>query len=140
VVAFVVSLVALVLSLAVVIAVARRRPVGAPLTWGEAMVASTYAFFVMFLAYGIVPHQWLAWADNELNWRADKILYGPGDLVAKLPFTVTYQVIRDLIAAGLYVVFLGGQVYLWSMWQNRGKTKPAELPVSSYGRPLVKKA
>ncbi len=139
-VAFVVSLVALVLFLAVVIAVARRRPVGAPLTWGEAMVASTYAFFVMFLAYGIVPHQWLAWADNELNWRADKILYGPGDLVAKLPFTVTYQVIRDLIAAGLYVVFLGGQVYLWSMWQNRGKTKPAELPVSSYGRPLVKKA
>ena len=139
-VAFVVSLVALVLSLAVVIAVARRRPVGAPVTWGEAMVASTYAFFVMFLAYGIVPHQWLAWADNELNWRADKILFGPGDLVAKLPFTVTYQVIRDLIAAGLYVVFLGGQVYLWSMWQNRGKTKPAELPVSSYGRPLVKKA
>jgi hypothetical protein len=31
-------------------------------------------------------------------------------------------------------------VALWSMWQNRGKTKPAELPVSSYGRPLVKKA
>jgi hypothetical protein len=140
VVAFVVSLVALVLSLAVVIAVARRRPVGAPVTWGEAMVASTYAFFVMFLAYGVVPHQWLAWADNELNWRADKILYGPGDIVAKLPFTVTYQVLRDLIAAGLYVVFLGAQVFLWSMWQNRGKTKPAELPVSSYGRPLVKKA
>jgi starvation-inducible outer membrane lipoprotein len=60
--------------------------------------------------------------------------------VAKLPFTVTYQVLRDIIAAGLYVVFLGGMVVLWSMWQNRGKTKPAELPVSSYGRPLVKKA
>jgi hypothetical protein len=140
VVAFVVSLVALVLAVAVVLVVARRRPVGAPVTWGEAMVASTYAFFVMFLAYGIVPHQWLAWADNELNWRADKILFGPADLFDKLPFTVTYQVIRDVIAAGLYVVFLGGQVYLWSMWQNRGKTKPAELPVSSYGRPLVKKA
>jgi hypothetical protein len=140
VVAFVVSLVALVLSVAVVLVVARRRPVGAPVTWGEAMVASTYAFFVMFLAYGIVPHQWLAWADNELNWRADKILFGPGDLFDKLPFTMTYQVIRDLIAAGIYVVFLGAQMFLWSMWQARGKTKPAELPVSSYGRPLVKKA
>jgi hypothetical protein len=64
----------------------------------------------------------------------------PGDLLAKLPFTLTYQVIRDVIAAGIYVVFLGGQMYLWSMWQARGKTKPAELPVSSYGRPLVKKA
>jgi hypothetical protein len=140
VVAFVVSLVALGLCVAGIVAYARRRLPGAPVTWGEAMAASTFIFFVMFLAYGIVPHQWLAWADNELNWRADKILYGPGDLVAKLPFTVTYQVLRDLIAAGLYIVFLGGQVVLWSMWQNRGKTKPAELPVSSYGRPLVKKA
>ena len=139
-VAFVVSLVALVLATSVVVLVARRRPVGAPVTWGEAMIAATYAFFVMFLAYGIVPHQWLAWADNELNWRADKILYGPGDLFDKLPFTVTYQVIRDVVAAGIYVVFLGAQVALWMMWQNRGKTKPAELPVSSYGRPLVKKA
>jgi hypothetical protein len=140
VVAFVVSLVALVLATAVVVLVARRRPVGAPVTWGEAMIAATYAFFVMFLAYGIVPHQWLAWADNELNWRADKILYGPGDLFDKLPFTLTYQVIRDIVAAGIYVVFLGAQVALWMMWQNRGRTKPAELPVSSYGRPLVKKA
>jgi hypothetical protein len=140
VVAFVVSLIALVLSVAVIVLVARRRPVGAPLTWGEAMIASTYAFFVMFLAYGIVPHQWLAWADNELSWRADKILLGWGDIFDKLPFTLTYQVIRDVVAAGLYVVFLGAQVFLWSMWQNRGKTKPAELPVSSYGRPLVKKA
>ena len=139
-VAFVVSLVALGISVGAIVAYARRRPPGAPLTWGEAMAAATFSFFVMFLAYGIVPHQWLAWADNELNWRADKILYGPGDIVAKLPFTVTYQVLRDLIAAGLYVVFLGGQVFLWSMWQNRGKTKPAEMPVSSYGRPLVKKA
>jgi ferredoxin len=39
-----------------------------------------------------------------------------------------------------HVVFLGAQVALWMMWQNRGRTKPAELPVSSYGRPLVKKA
>jgi hypothetical protein len=140
VVAFGVSLVALGLCVAGIVAYGRRRPPGTPVTWGEAMAASTFVFFVMFLAYGIVPHQWLAWADNELNWRADKILYGPGDIVAKLPFTVTYQVLRDTIAAGLYVVFLGGMVALWSMWQNRGKTKPAELPVSSYGRPLVKKA
>jgi hypothetical protein len=132
--------VALGLCVAAIVAYARRRRPGAPLTWGEAMAAAVFVYLTMFLAYGIVPHQWLAWADNELNWRADKILYGPGDLVAKLPFTMTYQVLRDIIAAGLYVVFLGGMVVLWSMWQNRGKTKPAELPVSSYGRPLVKKA
>jgi phosphatidylglycerophosphate synthase len=140
VVAFVVALMALVLAVGLVLTVARRRPPGAALTWGEAMAAAAFVFFTMFLAYGIVPHQWLAWADNELNWRADKILYGPGDIVAKLPFTVTYQVLRDIIVAGIYVVFLSAMVLLWSMWQSRGKTKPAELPVSSYGRPLVKKA
>ena len=139
-VAFLVSFVATILLTLAVIPYGKRRPPGTPITWGQAMLAATYAFAVLFLAYGIVPHQWLAWADNELNWRADKILYGPGDIVAKLPFTVTYQVLRDLVAATIYVVFLGGMVFVWSMWQRRGKTKPAELPVSSYGRPLVKKA
>jgi hypothetical protein len=138
--AFGTALVTLGICVGIIFAVARRRPPGTTPTWGEAMAAAVFVYFTMFLAYGIVPHQWLAWSDNELNWRADKILYGPGDIVAKLPFTVTYQVIRDIIAAGLYVVFLSGMVFMWSMWQGRGKTKPAELPVSSYGRPLVKKA
>jgi hypothetical protein len=133
-------MIATLLMVAVCLYVGARRPIGTPVTWGEAMVAGTWVFAIMLLAYGIVPHQWLAWADNELNWRADKILYGPGDLVAKLPFTITYQVLRDLVAATIYIVFLGAQVFLWSTWQARGKTKPAELPVSSYGRPLVKKA
>jgi hypothetical protein len=137
--AFGTALVALILCVTAIVLYSRRRAPGTPLTWGEAMPAAVFVYFTMFLAYGVVPHQWLAWSDNELNWRADKILYGPGDVVAKLPFTVTYQVLRDMVAAGLYVVFLGGMVFLWSLWQNRGKTKPAELPVSSYGRPLVKK-
>ena len=138
--AFVTALVVLGLCVTTIVLYSRRRAPGTPVTWGEAMAAAAFVYFTMFLAYGIVPHQWLAWADNELNWRADKILYGPGDLVAKLPFTVTYQVLRDIVAATIYIVFLSGMVLLWSMWQNRGKTKPAELPVSSYGRPLVKKA
>ncbi len=139
-VAFVASLLITGALVAVVFPMAKRRPVGSPLTWGEAMVASVFVFFVMFLAYGVVPHQWLSWADNELNWRADKILMGPGDLVDKLPFTVTYQVIRDIVAATIYIIFLGVQIALWTMWQARGKAKPAELPVSTFGRPLVKRA
>ena len=47
----------------------RRRPEPAPLTWGEAMVAALWAFFVSFWWYGIIPHQWLTFADNELLWR-----------------------------------------------------------------------
>ena len=58
----------------------KRRPPGTPLTWGEAMVASVYCFFLLFWIYGVVPHLWLAWADNELRWRPDKLLFGPGEL------------------------------------------------------------
>ena len=54
-----------------------KRPVGKPLTWAEAMIGSVYVFTVFFLAYGVVPHQWLTHADNELNWRPDKLLTGP---------------------------------------------------------------
>jgi hypothetical protein len=118
----------------------KRRPVGVPPTWGEAMAAAAFAYLLLFFAYGVVPHSWLAYADNELAWRSDKILNGPGNIVGKLPFTVTYQVLRDIIAATIYIVFLGGQIAIWSVWQSRGKTKPKEIETSSYGRPLVKKA
>ena len=117
----------------------RRRPVGTPLSWGEAMAAATYVFLIIFLIYGVVPHQWLAFADNEWGWRRDKLVFGPGDIVHNaLPFEVTYEAVRDIIAAGIYIVALGAQIALWSMWQNRGKEKPKEIETSAFGRPLVR--
>src|SRR5262245_61701417 len=80
-VAFTMSiLVTVVMALGLVL-VGKRRPVGTPLTWGEAMVASVYVFFLLFWAYGVVPHLWLAWADNELTWRPDKLVFGPGEIL-----------------------------------------------------------
>ena len=138
-VAFVFSALATILASAVIPLYAKRRTPGTPLSWGEANVAALYVFFVMFLAWGILPHQWLTFADKDLQWRKDKILFGPADIVDKLPFTVTYEVIRDLIAVGIYGVTLGGMIALWAIWQNRGKEKPKEIPTSAYGRPLVRK-
>jgi len=140
-VAFSLSVLVLVVCVVGVVLYAKRRPVGTPTTWGEAMVASVFIFGVMFVAYGIAPHQWLAFADNQLRWRSDKILMGPGDVVKNVvPFTVSYQAIRDIIAAVIYIVFLGVQIWLWGFWQNRGKVKPKALPVSAFGRPLLKPA
>jgi Na+-driven multidrug efflux pump len=128
---------------ALAMAYGKRRPVGTPLTWGEAMFAAAYVFLIIFLIYGVVPHQWLAYADNELGWRKDKLLAGPASVTEKsinldFPMTISYEHIRDVIAAGIYIVALGVQIALWSMWQNRGKTKPKEIPTSAFGRPLVK--
>lgn len=123
---------------------AKRRPVGTPLTWGEAMLGAGYVFLIFFLAYGVVPDRWLLWADNELNWREDRLVFGPGDILKPqaeggwLPFTINYRTVRDLIAVGIYGVALGVNIWMWAAWQNRGKQVEEPEPVSEYGRPLVK--
>ncbi len=128
---------------------ARRRPVGTPVTWGEAMVGSVYVFFLAFMAYGVIPHQWLTLAENEWGFRADRILYGPGDIVRPIsqggwfPFDITYRALSDIVATLFYVVFLGVQIWMWAAWQNRGKTadsraQAALSQTSSFGRPLIK--
>jgi len=108
-------------------------------------MAATYLFFLAFWAYGVVPHQWLTYADNELNWRSDAILIGPGaTFFEDFPVAVNKQVVRDLIAVVIYGIALGVHVWLGSMWQNRAKVRAAKQAAleagttTSYGRPLVK--
>ena len=139
-VAFVASLLVLILLLAPIGVSRNRRPVGTWLSWGEAMAGAAYVFLVMFWAYGVVPHQWLSWADGDLSWRPDKMVLGPGDVLQTyLPFEMSYQTIRDMIVVGIYVVFLGGQIAMWALWQGRGDVKPGdEVERSRYGRPLVR--
>jgi hypothetical protein len=154
VVAFLLTILIGVVLVAPVFPYAKRRPVGTPLTWGEAIVGATYIFFVLFWIYGVVPHHWLTWADAELNWRPDVIWLGPGGQMVTpitgwtittpwFPIMISAMVIRDIIAVLIYVVLLGGQIWIWSWWQNRGKRadeQQAIEPVSQYGRPLMKRA
>ncbi len=140
-VAFGVSLAVTFGSIAAGLSRMKRRPLDTPLTWGEAMLAATFVFFVLFMAYGVVPHQWLTWADNELNWRPDRLLAGPGAVFTKLPFDLTYLVLRDVVVSAIYGAFLVAQVVVWKLWQTRGKagaTGQPELETSPFGRPLVK--
>lgn len=145
-VAFIGSLIVSVLLLGVVLAVAKRRRVGADLSWGEAMVAATFVFFGLFWIYGVVPHQWLTWAENELSWRPDRYLAGPSGTGAltDVPFNVSYETLAHLIAVTIYAVFLGAQIALWSVWQGRGdkaerRRKALEEKTTAYGRPLARK-
>lgn len=143
-VAFVGSILVTVLMAAGIAWYGKRRPVGQPLTWGEAMVGATYVFFLLFWAYGVVPDRWLAWADNELRWRPDKLLFGPGEILKPqandgwLPFTITWQTVRDIIATGIYGVMLAANVAGFVLWQKRGKKAEQAVERSDYGRPLVR--
>ena len=149
--AFVSSLVILFLGVGICLFIGRRRPLGTPLTWGEAFVAATFVFGLMVVAYGVIPHQWLDYADNELLWRPDRILLAIsangitfGDaakaVTARGRIFISYQTIRDFVAAGLYIVFLGVQMYMWAAWQKRGRSKAGLEPTSRFGRPLIRKA
>ncbi|MEC8486195.1 MAG: hypothetical protein VXY65_03935, partial [Actinomycetota bacterium] len=84
--AFLVSFIASNILTFAVIPYGRRRPVGTPTSWGEAMVGSVYAFGVMFLAFGIVPHQWIDHADKDLGWDRSKIIFGPGGILKPQAF------------------------------------------------------
>ena len=138
---------AIALSLAV-IPYGKRRPVGKPISWGEGMLASIYAFGVMFLAFGIVPHQWIDHADKNLGWSKDKIIYGPGGILKPQsaggwnPITLQYEAVRDIVVVILHVIFFGLIIFIWGWWQKRGQVSAAgtEIETSSYGRPLVRKS
>lgn len=153
-VAFITSLILLVALLSPVFWYAKRRHVGDPLTWGEAIVSATYVFFILFWAYGVVPHQWLTWADAELNWRPDLVWLGPGGSMTLpvvgwtfetpwFPLTISAQAFRDVIATVIYIVLLGVQIRFWVWWQDRDKRAEAQVaiePKTPYGRPLIKRA
>ena len=129
-----------------VIVVGKRRPVDRKATWGEAMFGSAYVFFVVFLAFGVVPHQWIDHADKELGWRKDKLIFGPFNVLkpqefgGPFPFTISYEALRDIVVLVIHGIYIGLFIYLFAWWQKRGEVKPAALPSSTYGRPLVKKA
>jgi hypothetical protein len=129
-----------------VIPYSKRRPAGTPTSWGEAMLAAVFGFAVMFIAFGVVPHQWLSHADKDLGWNKAKILYGPFDLFKPkalggwFPFTMQYEALRDTIVVVIHVWYFGLMIFLWSVWQKRGRTSTStEVATSTYGRPLVRK-
>jgi hypothetical protein len=141
VVAFATSLILGLIGCAAVVVYGKRRPVGTPISWGEAMLAATFAFLMFFWWYGVIPNQWLSWADNELNWRSDAYLIqsGGSGLDGHWPIDINKQVLRDIIVVGIYGLGLGLHVALWAIWNDRSKERPVEVPASRYGRPLVRK-
>ncbi len=144
--AFIVSFGATLLLAFAAIPYGKRRPQGRPTSWGEAMLAATYVFGVMFMAFGVVPHQWIDHANNDLGWDRTKLIYGPGGLLKPQsaggwnPITLQYEAIRDIIVVVLHALFFGLIIFIWNWWQTRdARTTVPAIETSSYGRPLVRR-
>ena len=57
-----------VVALALAMVVSRDpRPQDRPTTWAEAMAGAVAVFFLMTLAYGIIPHEWITFSDKYLQ-------------------------------------------------------------------------
>jgi hypothetical protein len=127
--------------LAIVLYSKRREP-GRFLSWGEAMLATGFAFVMFNLWYGVIPHQWITLADNEWGWRSDRILLEPmsiGSFTVQ-PLTVSYQAARDIVVLLIYGVALSLHIFHWAQWQDRAKPKETVVPTTTYGRPLARKS
>jgi len=139
-VAFTGSLIVMFAMAGAVVLYAKRRPVGTPLSWGEAMASATYCTMGLFWAFGVVPHQWLSYAEGTLKMRSDALLAGPGStgIAQWSPIVISKQTLSDSIAVGIYGLAFTLTIVLWSVWQGRGNKKTEEIETSNYGRPLVK--
>jgi lysylphosphatidylglycerol synthetase-like protein (DUF2156 family) len=108
-------------------------------TWVEAMLGALGVFAFFVLVYGVIPHEWLTFANSYLNMSSDRFVTHPLDRYVKLP----YSALRDAVAALIYVIGLGANVVVWYRWQDRLAPKPEKEPTeatvvrtSRFGRPL----
>ena len=132
----------LVIGLIIIMVLMRRPKSERPATWAQCMAGAVGTFAMFALAYAIVPHEWITFADKYLQWGTTKFLVRSGQevLFLKFPFDINMKAISDIIAVGIYVVMFGLNLFLFSAWQKRGQEK-AETPdaapkTSRFGRPL----
>ena len=134
----------IVLTLAV-IPYGKRRPVGKPVSWGEAMLGAVYAFGVMFLAFGIVPHQWIDHADRNLGWTQRQASSSDPAASCKpqadggwFPFTLQYEAVRDIVVVLIHVIFFGLLIFIWLVVaEARPAVKPGTEIETSLVRPTA---
>ena len=136
------SLVLLAIGLAILFWLMKRPKPNRPATWAECMAGAVGVLALMTLAYGIIPHEWITFSDAYLRWDTTRFLVRSGQeiLFFDFPFDINQQAVRDVVASGIYIVFLGLNLVLFVKWQQRGQVDDAaaaETPkVSRFGRPL----
>jgi hypothetical protein len=117
------------------------RPQDRPTTWAEAMAGAVGVFFLITLAYGVIPHEWITFSDKYLQWTPDKPVF------ETYLIKPNYQQLRDFIVVGIYGAFFLLNLRLWVLWQGRLVPKPEPaveegkvVRTSRFGRPVKSKA
>lgn len=125
----------------------RPEPPDHQASWAACYLGAVGVFALMTLAYGVVPHEWMEFANAYLEWgdtgafiwqSSQDMLFFPWNW----PFNLDYPALRDIVVTGIYLVLIGLNVVLFVKWQDRKKVVEAPAgettPVrrSRFGRPL----
>jgi hypothetical protein len=143
------TLITIVMLIPILVMLRRPKP-DRPTTWAQAMAGSVYVFALMLLVYAVIPHEWITFADNYLQWGKDKYVIKSTTAIPfwesqNWPFSVDMQAVRDVVAVGIYLVFFAGNIALFVLWQDRktrtedAEEKPVVVGRSRFGRPLKAK-
>ena len=113
------------------------------MTWARATVAAMISWLALLFFFGIVPSEWLTFAQTELEWSSQRVaLVIPPILVLGNTIEISYAVLKDSISMGYHLAMLGLGVVLGIQIQKIKDGRPASAqpiePKSPYGRPLVK--
>jgi hypothetical protein len=113
------------------------------MTWARATVAGLIAWVALVFYFGMVPSEWLNFAQTDLDWSGQRIaLVIPPWLVLGNTVEISYSVIKDSISMGYHLVMLGAAAVLAIQIQKIKEGRPASAAPaekkSPYGRPLVK--
>ena len=113
------------------------------MTWARATVAALLAWLTLVFFFGIVPSEWLNYAQTDLNWSSQRVAVAiPSFLVLGNTVELSWAMVKDSISMGYHLVMLGAAAVFALQIQKIKEGRPAGAePVekrSPYGRPLVK--
>lgn len=114
-----------------------------PMTWARATVAAMLAWVGLVFYLGMVPSEWLTYAQTELDWSSQRIaLTLPAWLMLNNTVEISWAVIRDSVQMGFSLGMLGVAIVLGLQIQKMKEGRPASAEpvelVSPYGRPLLR--
>jgi hypothetical protein len=113
------------------------------MTWARATVAALISWLALVFFFGMVPSEWLNFAQTDLDWSSQRVAVSiPPILVLGNTVELSWAMVKDSISMGYHIVMLVVSAVLALQIQKIKAGRPASAaPVektSPYGRPLVK--
>lgn len=113
------------------------------MTWARATVAAFIAWVALVFYFGMVPSEWLNFAQTDLDWSSQRVAVTiPPLLVLGNSVDISWAVIKDSIQMGYSLGMLGFAAVLAIQIQKMKEGRPASAAPaekkSPYGRPLVR--